>query len=51
MNRDLIRNKIKGLCDNVRRYEMYNDTVIYRSQDNKKHVVKPNCNNIIENIN
>lgn len=48
MNRDLIRNKIKGLCDNVRRYEMYNDTVIYRSQDNKKHVVKANCNNIIE---
>lgn len=51
MNNDALRSKIKKICPKAKRYEFYKDSVIYKDNEGKKHVVKKNDNNILETYN
>ena len=47
MNNDLKRT-IKKICPFVKRYEFYKNTIIYKDENEKKHVIKSNENNILD---
>ncbi len=51
MNKEAIRKTIKKRCPNVKRYEIYKKSIIYKDTEGKKHVVKNNENNILEMYN
>ncbi len=48
MNRNFLKSKIRNICSNVKRYEFYDSSVIYKDEKEKKHVIKQNDNNILE---
>jgi len=51
MKNDVLRNAIKKFCPNVKRYEFYKNSIIYKDPEGKKHVAKENKNNILETYN
>lgn len=51
MNRAILKNKIKKICPNTRKYEFYKGSIIYKDEDGVKHVIKENDGNILETYN
>ena len=47
MNNSLIKNLIKRKCNNVKKYELYKNAVIYENDENKKFVAKSNNNDML----
>ena len=48
MNNDDLKRTIKKICPFVKRYEFYKNTIIYKDENEKKHVIKSNENNILD---
>lgn len=51
MKNDVLRRTIKKICPNVKRYEFYKSSIIYKDPEGKKHVAKENKNDILETYN
>lgn len=51
MKNDVLRRTIKKICPNVKRYEFYKNSIIYKDPEGKKHVAKENKNDILETYN
>lgn len=51
MSRVFLKDKIRGICSGVKRYEFHSDSVIYKDETGKKHVIKENNGNILETYN
>lgn len=47
MNNKLMRNLIKKKSKNVKRYEFYNNAIIYEDSNSKKYVAKKNNNDVL----
>lgn len=48
MNNDDLKRTIKKICPFVKRYEFYKNTIIYKDENEKKHVIKSNENDILD---
>ena len=42
MNNELLLSKIKEICPKAKKYEFYKSAVIYKDENDNKHVVKEN---------
>lgn len=51
MNKDLIRGVVKKQCNDIARYELHDNAVIYTDKTGKKFVAKKNNNNILSMYN
>lgn len=51
MKNDVLKRTIKKICPNVKRYEFYKNSIIYKDPEGKKHVAKENKNDILETYN
>lgn len=48
MNNELLLSKIKEICPKAKKYEFYKNTVIYKDENDNKHVVKENKDDALE---
>lgn len=48
MNNDDLKRTIKKVCPFVKRYEIYKNAIIYKDENDLKHVVKKNENDILD---
>ena len=48
MNNELLLSKIKEICPKAKKYEFYKNSVIYKDENDNKHVVKENKEDALE---
>ena len=46
MNNELFLSKIKEICPKAKKYEFYKNAVIYKDENDNKHVVKENKDDV-----
>ena len=47
MNNELFLSKIKEICPKAKKYEFYKNAVIYKDENDNKHVVKENKDDVL----
>lgn len=51
MNKEILKEKLKRICPKAKKYEFYKNSIIYKDENDKKHVIKKKDFNVLETYN